>query len=275
MTGGLAVITGAAGGIGRALALEAASRGMAVAICDMDADGLDVTRLRVAERGADVSTHVLDVRDRRAIGDFAASLAVRAPIVRLFANAGILRPGSLANQPPSEIDLMIDVNLTGTLNCIQAFLPRLIAAGQRSRIVITGSQASLLAYPRMAAYCASKHALWGLADALREDLADRAPHIGVSLLCPGAVATPMTGNPVEEAEPPPGYLRPDAVARIVHDGADSGQDWIFTHPAFRVAFEARIGRMIEVLRSAAGSEQQFGARSASNRGLAKGSDRTD
>lgn len=275
MTAGLTVITGAAGGIGRALAIEAAARGMAVAICDRDAAGLEVTRDRVAGRGAAVTAHVLDIRDRGAVDDLATLLGARAPVARLFANAGILRPGSLVDQPIAEIGLMIDVNLTGTLNCVQAFLPGMIAAGQRSRIVITGSQASLLAYPRMAAYCASKHALWGLADALREDLADRAPHIGVSLLCPGAVATPMTGNRVEGAEPPSGYMLPDDAARIAHDGADAGRDWIFTHPAFRVAFEARIGRMVDAIRDATGTEQQFGARSASNRGLAKGSHRTD
>ena len=140
---------------------------------------------------------------------------------------------------------MIDVNLRGVIQCIQAFLPALRARTDPARIVITGSQASLVAYPRLPIYSATKHALWGLAEAFREELAGTAPHIGVSLLCPGAVASPMTGGSADGEGARETYMAPADAARLAHDAADAGKFWIFTHPQFREAFEARLARIAD------------------------------
>lgn len=238
----VAVVTGAASGIGRALAIEAARRGMAVAICDVDGAGLAATRERIV--GA-VLARTVDVRDAGALRAFAAEVAEFGPIARLFANAGVLRAGSVAEQPVDDWTLMIDVNLRGVIHTVQAFLPGLEAQSGPSRIVVTGSQASLVAYPRLPIYSATKHALWGFSEALRDDLARSAPQIGVSLLCPGAIATRMTGGSADGAGARETDMAPAEVARLTHDAADAGKFWIFTHPAFRAAFEARLARIAD------------------------------
>jgi len=236
----VAVVTGAASGIGRALAIEAARRGMAVAMCDVDAAGLEATRERIE---GPVLMRAVDVRDPDAVRAFAAQVAELGPVSRLFANAGILRAGSVGEQPVDDWGLMIDVNLRGVIHCIQAFLPGLRAQTDPARIVITGSQASLIAYPRLPIYSATKHALWGLAEALRDDLAASAPRIGISLLCPGAVASPMTGGSADGEGARETYMAPADAARLAHDAVDAGRFWIFTHPQFREAFEARLARI--------------------------------
>ena len=241
MTAPVAVVTGAGSGIGRALAIEAAQRGMALAICDVDAAGLEETRQRIA--GVPVLVRPVDVRDPAALRAFAIEAQALGPIARLFANAGILRAGSIADQPAADWALMIDVNLRGVIHCLQAFLPELKKESTPSRIVITGSQASLVAYPKLPVYSATKHALWGLAEALRQELAQTAPLVGVSLLCPGAVASPMTGGSADGEGARKGYMAPADAARLAHDAADAGRFWIFTHPQFREAFEARIARI--------------------------------
>lgn len=237
----VAVVTGAASGIGRALAIEAAQRGMAVAICDVDGAGLEETSRRIA--GAMVLARWIDVRDAAALRAFAGEVHAMGPVARLFANAGILRAGPIADQAASDWELMIDVNLRGVIHCLQAFLPGLKTQASPSRIVITGSQASLVAYPKLPIYSATKHALWGLAEALRQELAETTPGIGVSLLCPGAVASPMTGGSADGEGAREGYMAPAAAARLAHDAVDSGRFWIFTHPGFREAFEARLARI--------------------------------
>lgn len=248
LAGRIAVITGAASGIGEGLATYAAQCGMIVAIADMNGDALQGVAARLTEAGATVHARRLDIRDRAAIATWVDEVATYGDVARLFANAGVLRTGAILSQDAADIDLLIDINLKGTLNTIRAFAPLLIRQATSSRIVITGSQAAVIAYPGLAAYGASKHALWAIADTLRGELAAEAPQVGVSFVCPGAVSTGMSGkrdpNPGEEQD----SMSPLRLAEIAFAGADRGDFYIFSHPEVRPAVEARMGGMIAAIR---------------------------
>jgi short-subunit dehydrogenase len=242
LRGRTAVVTGAGGGIGRALALRAATEGMALAICDVDADGLAQTAAMVRAQGAAVTSAVLDVRDAQALQGLASD--VQGSIALLFANAGLARHGPLLSQPAADIQLTLDVNVMGVVNTLQAFAPRMAAQPQPSRAVITGSQASFAMFAGIGAYCASKHALLALAEALAQELAET--KVGVTLLAPGAVATAILGR--RASSNAAGALSPEAAADMAFAGARRGDFLISTHPDLAARIEARHAALQALLR---------------------------
>jgi NAD(P)-dependent dehydrogenase (short-subunit alcohol dehydrogenase family) len=224
LAGRTAVVTGAGGGIGRALALRAADEGMALALCDLAAEGLAETRALAEAHGAGVVSAVLDVRDAGALADFAGEAP--GPVALVFANAGLLRTGALASQPAAELQLMFEVNVMGVMNTVQAFLPRLKAQVGPSRLVITGSQASFAPFANLGGYCATKHALLAMAEALQLELeADGA--VRVSFLAPGSVATAIYGK---ASSPNAAHsIGADHAAKIAFDGIAADRFLISTH----------------------------------------------
>jgi len=253
LAGRTAVITGAGSGIGRALAHEAAGRGMTLALLDSNAEML-------AETAAPYGSAVLlretaDVRDAAAVQDFARRCAGHAPSIALvFANAGILRAGLLAEQPADEWRLIVDVNVSGTLATITAFLPILRAAGAPARIVITGSQSSFVARAGVCVYSASKHALWSIAEGLKFELDREASPIGVSFAAPGAVATSLAGDAGPADNPAQHQLAralalhgapPAAIARRMIDAAAEGRFWILPNPETKDELRLRIQRVLD------------------------------
>jgi NAD(P)-dependent dehydrogenase (short-subunit alcohol dehydrogenase family) len=235
-----AVVTGAGSGIGRALALRAAAEGMSLALCDVDAGGLAETSALATARGASVASAVLDVRDAAALQTFAAD--ARGSVALLFANAGLLRAGPLLSQPAADIQLMLDVNVIGVVNTLQAFLPAMIAEPRPSRAVITGSQGSFLLFPDLSGYCASKHALLALAESLAGELA--AGPVGVSVLAPGPVATAVLGDRPRSAA---AYMSADEAADIALAGARRGDFLISTHPELAERFAERCAALHRML----------------------------
>ena len=233
LKGRTAVVTGAGGGIGRALALNAAAEGMALAICDVDAEGLAQTTALAEAKGAAVASAVLDVRDAPALQRFAAE--TNGSIALLFANAGLLRSGPVLSQPASDVQLMLDVNVMGAVNTLQAFLPKMIAQAERSRAVITGSQGSFVLFADFGVYCATKHALLALAESLAQELA--ASPVGVSLLAPGAVATAIHGTAASPNAA--SSMSAEEAAGIAFAGARRGDFLISTHPDLGTRLEAR------------------------------------
>jgi NAD(P)-dependent dehydrogenase (short-subunit alcohol dehydrogenase family) len=221
LKGRTAVVTGAGSGIGRALALRAAAEGMALAICDVDEEGLAETAAMVRARGAVVASAALDVRDPTAVQTFAADSP--GSIALLFANAGILRAGPLASQPAADIQLMFEVNVLGVMNTLQAFLARMTADPRPSRAVITGSQASFVLFSDLGAYTATKHALLAVAETLGRELANTP--VGVCLIAPGPVATAILGR----APDPGGRMSAQEAAEIAFAGACRGDFLISTH----------------------------------------------
>lgn len=144
------------------------------------------------EFGSGVRTVVFDLTDDEAVRDAAARVVAAGPLYGLINNAGAALPGPLECLPIEQFEEQIDINLTGQLRVTQALLPALRAGAATwgdARIVIMGSLDARIVGPLFGPYAASKHALVGLADALRAEL--RPASISVSLLEPGAMATPI------------------------------------------------------------------------------------
>jgi NAD(P)-dependent dehydrogenase (short-subunit alcohol dehydrogenase family) len=229
----VAVVTGAGSGIGRALAMRAARDGFHLALFDRSGEGLAETVAVIEAAGGVARGMVGDVRERAALDAFAAEAEALGPVTLLFANAGILRPGPMVTQSLDEWSLMIDVNLKGLVHTIQAFAGPMRARPSPSRIVVSGSQASLVTYPKQILYSATKHAVLAVAEGLRDEMARTAPQVAVSLLCPGAVATPMTGSN-------PDYMDPAILTDLAFAGIAANRLWIFSNPQFQAEFEAGI-----------------------------------
>jgi NAD(P)-dependent dehydrogenase (short-subunit alcohol dehydrogenase family) len=190
-----AVVTGAAGGIGRALAARVGSAASRLVLADTDALALADT---ATELGA--SAVPTDVSDPRAM-DALAAAAPDAELVCL--NAGIL--GTAMGPPwevsPEEWSSVFAVNVGGVVNGLRAFVPRLLASRRPAHILITASLAGLATFPGGGAYGASKHAVMAVAEQAALALADTA--VGVTVLCPALVRTamsPVGSDPADVAD---------------------------------------------------------------------------
>lgn len=185
------LITGAASGIGRATALRLAREGTVLFLTDVNAGGLAYTVGDARALGAEVPEHrAFDISDYDAVAAFADDIHNRHPAMDVVMNiAGISAWGTVDQLTHHHWRSMIDVNLMGPIHVIQAFVPPMVAAGRGGRLVNVSSAAGLVALPWHAAYSASKYGLRGLSEVLRFDLARH--RIGVSLVVPGAVNTPL------------------------------------------------------------------------------------
>lgn len=188
------LVTGAAGGIGRAVAIEAASRGAAVVITDIQADPLAATAAAVERGGGRVlHSEPLDLTDRDAVQRFAAAVHSDQGAVDVVMNvAGTSTWGPVERLTHEHWREMVEVDLMGPVNVIEAFVPAMIAAGRGGHLVNVSSSAGLIGLPWHAAYSAAKFGLRGISEVLRFDLEPSG--IGVSLVCPGAVDTPLVGT---------------------------------------------------------------------------------
>jgi NAD(P)-dependent dehydrogenase (short-subunit alcohol dehydrogenase family) len=181
---GTAVVTGAASGIGQALATRLARQGGRLVLADLDADNLRAVADRLGAR----AVHT-DVSDPSAVG----RLAEQAADARLVClNAGIVgtHPGPVWETPPAEWANVLAVNLGGVVNGLRAFVPRLLAANAPAHILITASLAGLLTWPGGGAYAASKHAVVTVAEQVALSLTDTP--IGITVLCPALVRSGMS-----------------------------------------------------------------------------------
>jgi NAD(P)-dependent dehydrogenase (short-subunit alcohol dehydrogenase family) len=255
----VAVITGAGSGIGRGVALELAAAGMHVVVADLDPGAAqlvadEVTSLGV--RGLPVAT---DVGDRTSVEALAVAAYNEFGAVHvLHNNAGLALLLLLENTTDADWDLIFRVNLLGVVNGIQAFLPRMRAQDGEKHIVCTASMSGIVAFPTLGAYTATKYAVVGICETLRQEAAK--DNIGVSVLCPGPVQTNIgvnsnkqrpdafadamlvTGNrDPEEAAAGMRYLTAEDVGRLVRIGIEENELYIFTHtelgPAARMRFD--------------------------------------
>lgn len=257
--GRLAVVTGAGSGIGRALALAAARRGMTIAIADVDQRGLDETAAGLERVGAVCHVRRLDVSDDRACDDFAAEIveAAGAPAL-LFANAGILRQGSILTMAPEALRDLFAVNVLGVVNTLRAFLPAMRAAEQPGWVTITASTGAMACYPNLAAYCATKHALWPIAEAVRDELREAGDSIGVSLLMPGSVRTAIFAASEPERAEAADAISPDRAAEIAFAGITARRFLILTHPSFAASAEVRFQEtLVELSHGAVGVDEEW------------------
>ncbi|WP_430910968.1 SDR family NAD(P)-dependent oxidoreductase [Methylobacterium sp. sgz302541] len=192
LRGGVALVTGAAGGIGAALSLALAGRGCALALVDRDAEGLERTRAGAERLGVTVSTHPLDLVEGDAIRALPeAVLARHGRLTLLVNNAGVALGGRFFETDLADFEWVMDVNLRAAVRMTHAFLPALMAE-ETAQIVNVSSLYGIVAPPGQAAYCASKFGLRGFSESLRHEHAGTG--LGVTLVHPGGVATGIARN---------------------------------------------------------------------------------
>jgi len=190
--GKTALISGAASGIGRALAVQLAERGCALALADIRADELAAT-VALLPRGHHVSTHVFDIASREAVNALPdAVLGQHAALDLLFNNAGVAVDGAFTETTETDFDWLFEINFHPSLvRVTRVFLPHLLGRPE-AHIVNTASLFSLVAPAGQTHYAASKFAVRGFSDALRHEL--ETTRVGVSVVCPGGVATKIASN---------------------------------------------------------------------------------
>jgi short-subunit dehydrogenase len=192
MEGRTAVVTGAASGIGRAVAVSLARRGCRLALVDVNEAGLAETIELIGGPGANVTRHRLDVADRDAVAAFPAEILVAHGRVDLLVNnAGVALGGTFEQVSEEDFEWLFGVNFWGVVRMTRAFL-RLLRASDDARIVNLSSLFGLIAPPGQSAYAASKFAVRGFSESLRHEL--KGTSVGVTVVHPGGVATSIADN---------------------------------------------------------------------------------
>jgi short-subunit dehydrogenase len=187
-----AVVTGAASGIGRALAGTLARRHCHLALADVNEAGLEQTARQVAAPGLRVSCHRLDVANADAIAAFPKIVRESHPGVDLlFNNAGVALGGTFEQVSDDEFEWLFAINFRGMVRMTRAFLP-LIRQSNDARLIFLSSVFGLIGVPGQTAYAASKFAIRGFAESLRHEL--EGTQIGVTVVHPGGVATAIAEN---------------------------------------------------------------------------------
>ncbi|QIG44599.1 SDR family NAD(P)-dependent oxidoreductase [Nocardioides anomalus] len=261
--GQVAVVTGGASGIGRAIVDAFAARGLTVVIADVEPSSLDEAVVAVNATGATAAGVVVDVSSPDSVSELAEHvLAELGRVDVLVNNAGVIAPRRpLWEHTPDDWRWTLDVNLLGVANGVRAFVPAMIAAG-RGHVVNTASMAGLTTIPGggNGAYSASKHAVVGLSETLRVELDDVAPQIGVTVLCPGPVpsrihessrnrpaaladtgATPVPARTTTMT--PLAAVEPAVVGRQVVEAVEADRMYVVTSPEVAALALDRLDRV--------------------------------
>lgn len=254
LQGRVAVVTGAAGGIGLALAQRFASEGMRIVVSDVDAE-------RLAAAAATIDGEVEGVAANVARPEDVDALAARAfdrfgAVHVVCNNAGVTRPGPAWELDVEEWQWLLSVNVLGVVNGIRSFVPTMLERGEPGHVVNTASIGGLLPFAGITAYTAAKYAVVGLSEGLLFDLRAAGAAIGVSVLCPGPIETDFRAHsralhpsgPAAEVEGEyDGVARIPAsdAAALVVDAIRAERFWVLTHPAYRDAIERRTRGIVE------------------------------
>lgn len=191
IAGKIAVVTGAASGIGRSTALLFGRLGATVHAADLDDEGARAVAREIESAGGRATAHAVDVADPAAVEALAERVYVAdAAVDILHNNAGVGHLGRVDDTTLEEWQRVLGINLMGVVHGVHSFVPRMLRQGRPAHIVNTASLAGLVPVPGMAPYGASKHAVVGLSESLNAELAPRGIH--VSAICPGFINTPIT-----------------------------------------------------------------------------------
>ncbi len=239
------MVTGAASGIGRALTERFVSAGMKVVMADIEEESLSREAAGLEADGADVVGVLTDVRDPVAVEALRdQALSTYGSVHLVCNNAGVGPVGLMLETTPADWKWTVEVNLLGVAHGVTAFGPLLVEQGE-GHIVNTASEAGLVTNAALGMYCATKHAVVGLSEALWREVSPQG--VGVSCLCPnlvdtkifdsernrddGAVMTPDTAAlmaPMREMIGVTG-MAPADVAGAVHDAVVADRFWVLTH----------------------------------------------
>lgn len=259
LDGKVAVVTGGASGIGRAVATRFAEAGMRVVLADIQEDALDRTASELAAAGHQVIGVRTDVSVGESVEALAATVMAEFGAVHvLHNNAGVGVGGYLWTHTQRDWEWVLGVNLWGVIHCVRVFVPLMISQGEPAHIVNTASMAGLISVPGLGAYNVSKHGVVTLSETLERDLRIAGAPIGVSVLCPGLVMTNIfeshrnrPGDISDEGQDPgllgltaaadgPAradalesfgtMLTPEQVATAVLEGVVDDHFYILTHP---------------------------------------------
>ncbi len=266
LTGRTAVITGAASGIGWALARRFAAAGMRIVMADVDPSALDEAATRLRSDGHEVTPVVCDVSQRDEVERLRdAALAAHGAVHLLCNNAGVGGGGAVVGGDRATWEWVIEVDLWGVIHGCQVFGPVMVDRGEPAHIVNTASMAGLLPFPGMGAYCVAKFGVVALSETLWYEQRAAGSPLGVSVLAPGFVRTRIheservrpERHPRPELDPETealqeagsqilrelveGGIDPDLVADAVHDAVIADRFWVLTHPELldRVAERTR------------------------------------
>src|SRR5882757_6148717 len=193
--GSAAAVTGAASGIGRALALELAARGCDVALADRDEAGLQTVAAEINRTHSQkVTLHRVDVSEPQQIADFAQAATSAHPGLNIVINnAGVALLGQFDEIDQAQMDWLMNINFWGVVHATRAFLPHL-ARQREAHIVNLSSIFGIVAPPGQTAYAAAKFAVRGFSEALRHELQAAASPVRLSVVHPGGVATNIVRN---------------------------------------------------------------------------------
>ncbi|MBY0400936.1 SDR family NAD(P)-dependent oxidoreductase [Myxococcota bacterium] len=269
--GHVAVVTGAASGIGAALAKAFGSAGLRVVLADVETPALERVANALRAQGVDALSVPTDVADAEAVERLARTTVDRFGRVDVLCNnAGVSTFNALADQTLPDWRWVLGVNLWGVVHGIQSFLPILRAQGTPAHIVSTSSVAGLWSgVPFIGPYAVSKVGVVSLSETLRDELQAEASPIRVSVLCPGSVTTsvmesernrpPAFGNEARTAVAEqvrlmirdglsgPDGKSPEQVAARVLDAIRHDRFWILTHASTRAALEARFAAILAAI----------------------------
>ena len=227
----IALVTGAASGIGRASAVRLARAGSDITAVDVDADGLTRTAAAVAEAGRTATAHPFDIRDDAALTGVLDTTGTPAVLANI-AGIGVAAP--LADTATADWDRIIAVNLTAVFTTCRAVIPRMLAAGGGS-IVNVASVAGLVGVANRAAYGASKGGVIALTRSIAADYAARG--IRANAICPGTVASEWIGKILADAPDPEATRRAMAARQL--DGRMGTPEEVAAGIAFLVSEDGR------------------------------------
>lgn len=227
--GKVAVVTGAASGIGYALAKSFAADGAHVVLADIHADVVEEAAAELG--GVAVPTDVSDPASVEALAT--ATIEQFGAVHVVCNNAGLLAMGHVWDIPLDEFHRIVDVNFWGVVHGMRSFVPHLLAHDEPGYVVNTASMAALMTLGGLSPYTASKHAVLGVTESLFHELAEvgAGDRIGVSILCPGMVPSRLGFDdrraPIREAGR--GELTADQVATQVRDAMAARRFYVLTH----------------------------------------------
>lgn len=239
----VAVVTGAARGLGAALAQEAGRRGMAVVLADRDEAGLAEIERKLQHMGITVLAVPTDVGEPKSIDALAAATEKRfGSTALLINNAGLDLVGKIWEFSADAIDRIMRVNVLGAMHAVRAFAPSMIASKSACRIVNVSSLGALGAMPLQTSYIVSKQAVLAYSEGLELEFQQFAPHVRVSVVLPGPVDTSIFEPPVSEDRLSAGFrsamrdmlarqgLPAEEAARQIMAQVDEGHFWVSCHP---------------------------------------------